>query len=190
MTIFISEVLKENHLTVRDLTAISVSSGPGSYTGLRVSASIAKAMAVAINSPIIPISNLDYLAFELTKQYPDALIAPMIDARRMEVYTSLYRAGREIIEKHNMIVTDNSFVEYLEKDYILAVGNGALKTKAVISHTNYRFLPVFCSAKSMISFAYKEFLKGKIAKAENFVLNYFNNGRDELERTVLYFYFY
>ena len=136
MTTFIEELLAELSLGVKDLDAISVSEGPGSYTGLRVAYSVAKGMAYALNIPMIAVDTLQSLsnAYLLDPKYnPNTqsfVVLPMIDARRMEVYTLAVDQNRNIVtEIHPHILENDSLSIYSTYDSIVLVGDGAVKVQ-------------------------------------------------------------
>jgi len=135
----IQDVLKKVDLTVKSLSAISVIAGPGSYTGLRVGMSAAKGMCFALSLPMITVNTLEWMALSAANEETD-LLCPMIDARRMEVYTALYaRNLEEIIPPAALILHTDSFSERLEINQILFFGNGAEKFSKLIAHPNAAF---------------------------------------------------
>ena len=113
-------------------------SGPGSYTGLRVGVSTAKGLAFGAGKPLLAVGTLDILAAGVEGEYK--YIVPMIDARRMEVYTAVYSsAGERLTPIEAKVIDGESFADYLEAGPILFVGDGALKCREVIRHPNARF---------------------------------------------------
>ena len=173
----VKEVLDQAGLTAKDCDAVCVSSGPGSYTGLRVGVSTAKGLAFGAGIPLIAVGTLDILvAGALEERFPvkpgmteggscpapTGHLVPMIDARRMEVYTAVYSAeGQRLTEVEAKVVGPESFAEYLEKGEVLFVGDGALKCKDVIGHPNARFQEAFPLARHMAKSAQKAFDEGK-----------------------------
>lgn len=156
----VKEVLDEAGLKAPDCDAIAVSSGPGSYTGLRVGVSTAKGLAFGAGKPLIAVGTLDILV-DGCQTKPD-FVVPMIDARRMEVYTAVYSAaGERLTEIESHIIGPDSFAPYLEKGKVLFVGDGALKGKDVIAHPNARFEEAFPLARHMAPRARKAFEEGK-----------------------------
>jgi tRNA threonylcarbamoyladenosine biosynthesis protein TsaB len=134
LTVFIQEVIAESGLNLNQIDAVAVSKGPGSYTGLRIGVSVAKGLCYALNKPLITVDTLQAMAFGLGLQSKADLYAPMIDARRMEVYTAIYNQNNDIIEAVNAkIIDENSFAELLEQNKILFFGDGAEKCKAILS---------------------------------------------------------
>lgn len=126
------------------LDAVAVSEGPGSYTGLRIGVSMAKGICYGRSIPLLSVPTLKILTVPtlLTDELPeDALLCPMIDARRMEVYSAIYdRALNSIRETHADIIDTTSYQEYLDRNIIYFLGNGAEKCKGVITHPNARFI--------------------------------------------------
>ncbi|MBD5192025.1 MAG: tRNA (adenosine(37)-N6)-threonylcarbamoyltransferase complex dimerization subunit type 1 TsaB [Bacteroidales bacterium] len=127
-----------------DLEAVAVSIGPGSYTGLRIGLSEAKGLAYALNIPLIGVPTLKIMATRvmfLPDVDPDSLYAPMMDARRMEVYTAVYDLGlNALLPPVPMILDADSYAEWLDKGTVLFFGDGAEKAKSVITHRNARFI--------------------------------------------------
>ena len=155
----VKEVLDQASLSVKDCDAVCVSSGPGSYTGLRVGVSTAKGLAFGAGIPLIAIGTLDILvAGALEESAPKGHLVPMIDARRMEVYTAVYSGeGQRLTEVESKIIGPESFADELAKGEVLFVGDGALKCKDVITHPNARFQEAFPLARHMAKLAQKAF---------------------------------
>lgn len=151
--VFIEEAIAEAGITVQDLDAIAVSQGPGSYTGLRIGVSAAKGLCFALNIPLIAVDTLQTLASQA--KVADGKIIPMLDARRMEVYSEIFNANleveREILAE---VITVDSFKDFTEKLYF--VGDCADKCKSVLTKENFVFLEDIkypsASAMSKISF--------------------------------------
>ena len=137
--VYIDEVLKEANINSKKLDAISVSKGPGSYTGLRIGVSAAKGLCFALDKPLISIPTLDALAHQV--KMDDGIIVSMLDARRMEVYSAIYDSNyNEIRETQAQILDETSFNDYLEQGKVYFIGNGVEKTKTLINHTNAIFI--------------------------------------------------
>lgn len=169
----IDQLLKFCEISPKDLGAISVSSGPGSYTGLRVGSSTAKAMAYSLKIPIIAVPTLLSLAKAGLDQYPEAMLAfPMIDARRNEVYTSLYdRSLSELLPTTSLIVDEKEVGEVLEgrKD-IIACGDGSGKLGELAGRFGILVDPgIQCSARHLAGLAYDLFSEGRLSDAMHFV---------------------
>jgi tRNA threonylcarbamoyladenosine biosynthesis protein TsaB len=135
--VFIEEVLRESKLTFKHLSAIAVSKGPGSYTGLRIGVSAAKGLCFALDIPLISVDTLQVLASQAEVQ--NGLIVPMIDARRMEVYSAIFNKNyNKIREVQAQILDENSFSEIEETVYF--VGDCNEKAKIVLTKNNFVFL--------------------------------------------------
>ena len=184
--VFIQEMLAERGITLDGCNAICVSKGPGSYTGLRVGVSTAKGLCFGSGKPLLAVGTLDTLVAqadaELLTVNPDLtgnlrFIIPMIDARRMEVYSAVFSPdGTQITETTPVIVDENSFAEYLEQGSVLFIGDGAGKCADVIKHPNAHFCQCHPKASSMLSpaiAAYKEKRFEDVAYFEPFYLKEF-----------------
>jgi tRNA threonylcarbamoyladenosine biosynthesis protein TsaB len=130
--VFIKEMLQERGITLADCDAVCVSMGPGSYTGLRVGVSTAKGLCFGSGKPMLAVGTLDTLAAQasdvVSSNAPEyKYIIPMVDARRMEVYTAVFENGRQITETAPAIIDETSFAEYLEQGSCLFIGDGAGK---------------------------------------------------------------
>lgn len=127
------------------LDAIAVSIGPGSYTGLRIGLSQAKGLAFGLDLPLIGVNTLQLLTVAaMFKEFfdDDVLYVPMIDARRMEVYTAVYNCALEaIVAPCPMILDESAFALLLENHHLVFIGNGSEKAQSVIKHSNARFMP-------------------------------------------------
>jgi len=143
LTIFIEEVLKLANKTIKDVDAVAISKGPGSYTGLRIGVSTAKGLCYALDKPLIAVDTLQAMAKNpaLIQEHAPALFCPMIDARRMEVYTALYDANNNMVEPITAkIIDENSFANYLKTHQIVFFGDGAEKCKISLeNHQNAIF---------------------------------------------------
>lgn len=135
----IEAVLVEAKITLKDLKAVAISAGPGSYTGLRIASSLAKGLCFALQIPLIAINTLQSMALEISMQ--GFLVCPMLDARRMEVYCAIYDFKNDIIHPTQAKVIENdSFKEVLETNQILFFGDGSAKCKELINHKNAFFM--------------------------------------------------
>lgn len=156
----ILDSLKESNIKISDIDAVAVGKGPGSYTGLRIGVSAAKGLCFANNLPLLSINSLEILAH--TQQIEkEGYLVPMIDARRMEVYAAIYNTNYESIRDTQAdIVTDKSYLEYLEKGDVYFFGDGAEKCKETITHKNAHFVEgQFPSAEQMALLSYEKYLQ-------------------------------
>ena len=174
--VFIQEMLAEHGLTLADCDAICVSKGPGSYTGLRVGVSTAKGLCFGSGKPLLAVGTLDTLVAQADEIGGIKYIIPMIDARRMEVYTAVFENGVQITETSPMIIDETSFAEYLEQGPCLFIGDGAGKCADVIKHPNAQFCQCWPKASAMLEpamKAYKEKRFEDVAYFEPFYLKEF-----------------
>ena len=138
--VFIKEVLDAAGITKDKLSAIAVSKGPGSYTGLRIGVSATKGLCAALDIPLISVDTLGALSRKLTVNDGE-LIIPMLDARRMEVYSAVFdNNGNRHRETQAQILDETSFTEYLDKGIVHFVGNGVEKFQEICEHPNARFV--------------------------------------------------
>ncbi len=157
--VFIKESLKDAALNFSDLDAIAVSKGPGSYTGLRIGVSAAKGLCFSLDLPLISIPTLESMAHKISLEDGEVAI-PVLDARRMEVYASVFdNDHKEIRETKAEIIDKNSFKEYQDYKKVFLIGNGAEKCKEMlVSNKNFAFdASVFPSAKEMCKLAHLEY---------------------------------
>ncbi len=142
---FIKDALDTAARRELKLDAISVSIGPGSYTGLRIGLSQAKGLAFGLDLPLIGVNTLQLLTVTaMFKEFfeDDVLYVPMIDARRMEVYTAVYNSAlKAVVEPCPMILDENAFADLLETHRLVLIGNGSDKAQSVIKHGNAQFMP-------------------------------------------------
>lgn len=142
--VFVDEALSFVDSHAMPLDAVAVSCGPGSYTGLRIGVSMAKGICYGRNIPLIALPTLEVMCVPLLLQAElpeDALLCPMIDARRMEVYAAIYdRALRVKREISADIVDENSYLEFLQNQPVYFFGNGASKCREKITHPNAHFI--------------------------------------------------
>lgn len=159
--VFIEECIKESNITFIDLAAIAVSQGPGSYTGLRIGVSAAKGLCFALDLPLIALDTLQVLASKLS--ISDGVIIPMIDARRMEVYSAIFNSKLEKIrEVQAEILTESSFEEFSKTIHF--VGDCTGKAKTVLSKSNFIFHEEIInpSANEMSELSYIKFQEKKL----------------------------
>jgi tRNA threonylcarbamoyladenosine biosynthesis protein TsaB len=178
---FVDEALKIAESIGLKPDAVAVSSGPGSYTGLRIGVSMAKGICFALGIPLISVPTLELIADTLinkTDVSENSLIRPVLDARRMEVYTALYDAKGNCLEEPSAMIIDNeSFSEELKKGYLYIAGNGAEKIKSVVLSDNAGFeTDLYPDAANMINIAERKFeqsLFENVAYFEPFYLKEF-----------------
>ena len=190
--VFIDEMLKETGMAVKDCSAVCVSMGPGSYTGLRVGVSTAKGLCFGAGIPPLAIGTLDTLVWQAigsghadesaagqSSLLPEdcRYIVPMIDARRMEVYTALFSPdGRQISETEARIIDQDSFDRQLGDGPVLFIGDAADKCSKVIRHRNAHFVQCCPEATAMLipaTMEYKEKRFKDVAYFEPFYLKNF-----------------
>ena len=156
--VFIDEILKENDLKINNLDAIAISKGPGSYTGLRIGVSAAKGLCFAQDIPLISVPTLSALAKQIDPK-EGAQIIPMLDARRMEVYSAVFdSAFNQIRATKAEVLSEESFQEELAKGKVYFIGNGVAKFREICEHPNAEFIEDrLPSAKEMCSIAYYKY---------------------------------
>ena len=150
--VFIEQVLKESNLQPKAIKAIAISAGPGSYTGLRIGTATAKGLCYGWDIPLIALPTLRILAEQVSYEFTDIeYIIPMIDARRMEVFTSVYSHDfSPILGERAEILTESTFDTYLNKGKTIFLGDGITKFQAICKHKNaYFWQNKFPSAKQM-----------------------------------------
>jgi len=179
--IAIGELLKKVSVKASDLDAIAVTEGPGSYTGLRVGMASAKGMSYALGKPFITIGTLEAMALQAINSIKeDVLYCPLIDARRMEVYTAIYDSRLEVLlQPCAMILTENSFAEQLAKGKIIFTGSGAQKWKSLTSSPHAAFTDVKEIATAINILSEKKFSEKKftnLAHSEPLYIKEFYNG--------------
>ena len=155
--LFIQDVIQEAAISFSQLSAIAVSQGPGSYTGLRIGVSAAKGLSYALQIPLIAVDTLLALAYQVSEN--DGLIVPMIDARRMEVYSAIFDSNKQKIrEVQAEIISEESFAAISDKIYF--IGDSNEKVKSVLTKSNFVFLDAiqYPSAKEMSTISYQKYL--------------------------------
>lgn len=186
LTVFIDDLFKENNLKTKSIDAVAVSKGPGSYTGLRIGVSVAKGLCYGLSIPLISVNSLEVLGiyaaqnlseYKLPNDGIPVLFCPLIDARRMEVYTSLYNLQGEELRPVSAEIIDEHFLsDLLENHKILFFGNGAEKCKNIIKHKNAFFEgPMLTSAQFMQSISERKFNNGEFENVAYFEPFYLKN---------------
>ncbi len=159
--VFVEKILKKNQIEIKNLDAFAISKGPGSYTGLRIGVSFVKGICYGGSKKLIAVNTLQSLCQKINKNDFDenTYFVPMIDARRMEVYTAIFNENNEFVKKVSAkIIDENSYISLLKDRKLVFFGNGAEKCKKFISHKNAIFLKnIDASAKSMISLSESSF---------------------------------
>jgi tRNA threonylcarbamoyladenosine biosynthesis protein TsaB len=159
LTLFIEDIFKQAGKTYADIDAVAVSSGPGSYTGLRIGVSTAKGLCYALDKPLIAVETLKAMADGMIGRQGDALTAgsllcPMIDARRMEVFTAMFDInGNKAIPTAAEIIDENSFTDLLYNHKIYFFGDGAAKCRETLTHPNAVFIDDYENSASDLTVA-------------------------------------
>lgn len=175
----IRQVVLEAKIELSQLKAIAVSKGPGSYTGLRIGVSAAKGLCFALDIPLISVNTLQSLALSVSIEKGNKI--PLLDARRMEVYSQVFNEKTEKIrEVKAEIITPESFSAYLNDQKVYFFGDGAEKCKEIIAHKNAIFIDgKFPSSKEMSVISYEKYFKKDfedVAYFEPFYLKEFIGG--------------
>jgi len=157
--VFLAEILQESQLTFKDLSAVAVGKGPGSYTGLRIGVSAAKGLCYALEIPMIALETLTILAHAIS--ISEGVLVPMLDARRSEVYSAVFDPSyQQIRATEAQIIEPHSFGEALDKGPVYFLGDGAEKCKEIIRHPNAIFRDdFFPSAREMSALAYEKYMR-------------------------------
>ena len=156
----IQSLFADLKIDLKEIDAIAVAAGPGSYTGLRVGMASAKGFCFALSKPFITVGSLEILTYAAVREYSedDILYCPMIDARRMEVYTALYDKDQNTLaEPAAMILEPSSFANWLLKNKICFFGSGSPKWKAISSDKNALFPPPGNNALALSKLAFQKF---------------------------------
>jgi len=179
----VSQILQENDILPTSLKAIGVTGGPGSYTGIRVGLATAKGLCFALKIPMIMMNTLELMAFSAIEKFSnkDAFYCPMIDARRMEIFTAVYNEQLDpVIPPLAMVLEENSFRDLIQNHPLFFFGSGAEKFEKIInSNVNYHFIDNPLSSFSLAKFAWNKFQKNKfdnIAYSKAFYVKEFYSG--------------
>lgn len=160
----IKELLLNSNITLSALDAVAVTEGPGSYTGLRVAMATAKGICFAINKPLITHNTLEIMTRSVMDKYDTGHFCPMIDARRMEIFTAIYDCELNVkMTPRAMILDAQSFHDQLESNSILFFGSGAEKFSAICDHPHAKFAECRSSAEDMIFASEEKFIKKQFA---------------------------
>jgi tRNA threonylcarbamoyladenosine biosynthesis protein TsaB len=179
LMLLIESLFHRLELNTKDLHAVAVSSGPGSYTGLRIGVSIAKGLSFAHDIPLIGIDTLSALAYQVIPICVNGdVIVPMLDARRMEIYMSIVASNGEIIEASQpLVVEDNPFLKYLNKGKVYFIGDGVEKLRGILDHQNAFFPNVLNSSRSIGGLAFVKYQKKEFEDLAYFEPNYLKEFR-------------
>ncbi len=168
LNLFIEEVLCDAKIEIQDLNAVSISSGPGSYTGLRIGVSSVKGLCYGLGIPLISIPTLDALYFLAREKYTSESICIMLDARRMEVYSQIWGNDGAILKSLSADVLDE--ISYNEFDSFVCVGDGAEKMRNIWSPRSIHFdSSLIPSSVGQIKLAYNKFLVNDFVDVADFV---------------------
>ncbi len=165
----IQTIFKITNSSLTDIDAISVSNGPGSYTGLRVGLASAKGLCYALNKPLLAINTLELIANAAIENMrenktiePSMLFCPLIDARRMEVFTAIYNQSLKNIEQPSAkILNENTYTDILKQHKIVFCGSGSYKLQTVLQHPSAIFSTIQHNASHLITIAEKQFINKK-----------------------------
>jgi len=162
LTVFIEEILNESETNPSEIDAVAISMGPGSYTGLRIGVSAAKGICYGASAKLIAVNTLELMAqtiMESVENKSDAIFAPMIDARRMEIYSSFFDKDRNVLKDISAdIIDENSYSEFYKDNKLYIGGNGAAKCKEVIKSENVILVDnIYPSADKMGTLALEKF---------------------------------
>ncbi|MDO5606911.1 MAG: tRNA (adenosine(37)-N6)-threonylcarbamoyltransferase complex dimerization subunit type 1 TsaB [Capnocytophaga sp.] len=169
--VFIEQLLSDLQLSHKELSAVAVSAGPGSYTGLRIGVASAKGICYALDIPLIAIPTLTIVS----QQTENEIIIPMLDARRMEVYSAVYDHSHQLLEATKAVILDeNSYAEWFKKNQkITFIGDGAAKFAKICPHPNAVFIPdAYPQARDMAALAYTSYLQNDFADIAYFEPDY------------------
>lgn len=198
----IDQLLKDSKISSKEINAVAVASGPGSYTGLRIGVATAKGLCFALQIPLIAINTLELMAYQVKNLSPysfpsflerglggevgEALLCPMLDARRMEVYCLLTDLNLNIIEQTQAkIIDQESFKEWLDRRTIFFFGNGADKCKDIIKHINAIFVQdINPSASQLGEMAFQKFIRNEVEDLSSFEPRYLKEFMIKKPKTV------
>ncbi len=174
LTLLVDTCLRQSGISLEDLNAVAVCSGPGSFTGLRVGLSAAKGYCYGLGVPLIGVSALYLLAMSLRARVkPNDLLLPMVDARRSEVYVAIYDGHLEELERaHPLILGEDSFSSYRDGRTWHVAGSGAKKSIALLQYDSLMKSDAHLSASSMCDIAYQKFLDSSFENIASFIPQY------------------
>ena len=176
LTVFIEDLMQKNNLAFNQLDAVAVSSGPGSYTGLRIGTSTAKGLCYALNKPLIAVPTLFAMADGVMKQMnePMAVFMPALDARRMDIYTAVFDSdGKEVIKTQAVTVNETLAAQLVSFNNLFVFGSGAEKCKEIFKFDSAHFIPgINCDARFMIQVSEDKARKGQFEDLAYFEPDY------------------
>ena len=179
LTILIREMLDDCGIKPTDLSAVALSRGPGSYTGLRISTSVAKGICYGADIPLIGVSTLRGLADSMSSSHPDrnALYVPMLDARRQDVYYGIYATDGDVIKEDNFATVDEDFLKMVERYNVKNIyfgGSGAIKAKIICLNMEFGTVieNLICKASNINAISYKQYIDGDFEDLTYFEPNY------------------
>ncbi len=196
LTVLTEELLKSQNVSFDELSAVCVNKGPGSYTGLRIGTSAAKGICYAKDIPLLAVNSLLNLANlcyeqksehkELIEKHSDFYLCPMIDARRMEVYSAVYdNELRPVKDIEATVIDENSFKELINEKAFFIFGDGAEKCVDILKHPNLYYIKIIISsARGLVSPAYQKFINKDfedVAYFEPFYLKEFAAGKPKVK---------
>ncbi len=163
MHLTIKQMFQNSGISINNLDAVAVSIGPGSYTGLRIGLAAAKGICYALNKPLIAVNTLLMMANAAQGESTD-LLCPMIDARRMEVFTAIYSNNLQVImEPKALVLNEKSFAQELSNNKICFFGSGSEKFRSVCNNANVVFSNIISNASHMIPLSEKYFIEKQFA---------------------------
>lgn len=173
----INSMLQETNISIKELDAVAVSIGPGSYTGLRVGLASAKGLCFALNKPLIALCTLETMAFQTQINHgntsKEILFCPMIDARRMEVFTALYGSNLScLLQPHAKILDEHSFQNILNENEVYFSGNGSDKFLEILNHHNAHQIKISSLSSAMAKLSFKSYSASRFAESKSLEPNY------------------
>jgi tRNA threonylcarbamoyladenosine biosynthesis protein TsaB len=174
LAVMIDSLFHESKYSPRDLAAVTVSAGPGSYTGLRIGVATAKGLCYGLSIPLVAINTLQLLTYQVVKQQGVAdeatLYCPMLDARRMEVYTLLAKSHKDVIESTDArVIDEHSYSQWLQTHRIIFFGDGAAKCEPVITSPRAFFLnDIYPQAAALGEIGFEKFEKQQFEDLERY----------------------
>lgn len=184
IAVFVDECLKEIGISAKDLDAVSISRGPGSYTALRIGAATAKGICFAVDIPLMSVGTLEALAGSVMHLCGDNdIVIPMIDARRKEVYHAIYKNDFENLHPVEPIILDETTFSALSKyDKIHFCGDGVPKSKGILTISNAQYHDIECSARHLIKMSNEKFDKKIFEDIAYYEPNYYKGANITVQK--------